>query len=496
MTTVNVQQGELTVDALTIVNPEKESIDITALTSNITIFEAIDKPFLSGRITLIDGIDVLKNYKIVGQESLTIKIRQAEGRGEYSTPEFSLDKVFRIYSVTDVKRPSQNTMSYVLHFIDPKFFTCQKTTVSQTLRGSYSGMLLKVLQEYAGFKQLPKTAYDKWDESEPEHNQFIIPNWNINRFISYVCANAELKGNKTFKNSMFFYQTMNGEFRFDSFQSMTAREFPLRFSYMPRNSKTTSELDVNAQNEGLNTQILNIEVPQRFNTIKGLTSGAYSSKLLTYDPIRKLEEENVYSISKVFERGNNADGHVSAFPMIRTSDMETTYKAEEVISSEESPEFNEEFVDLPPDASYDSKRVYKVNMTNSFSDEAKLVDASAGKSITQQKGQEYRDTGHLERAALLSLMEQSQIRATIPFRSDMTVGTVINLDIPTAEKKTDDTPGDEMLDGRYLIGKLTYRISPLDGMGTLTMQAIKESYGVDIKEYKPLSKNPVGPEKE
>ena len=176
--------------------------------------------------------------------------------------------------------------------------------------------------------------------------------------------------------------------------------------------------------------------------------------------------------------------------------METTYKAEEVISSEESPEFNEEFVDLPPDASYDSKRVYKVNMTNSFSDEAKLVDASAGKSITQQKGQEYRDTGHLERAALLSLMEQSQIRATIPFRSDMTVGTVINLDIPTAEKKTDDTPGDEMLDGRYLIGKLTYRISTLDGMGTLTMQAIKESYGVDIKEYKPLSKNPVGPEKE
>ncbi|SVB36017.1 uncharacterized protein METZ01_LOCUS188871, partial [marine metagenome] len=55
------------------------------MTSNITIFEAIDKPFLSGRITLVDGIDVLKNYKVVGQESLTIKIRQAEGQGEYST---------------------------------------------------------------------------------------------------------------------------------------------------------------------------------------------------------------------------------------------------------------------------------------------------------------------------------------------------------------------------------------------------------------------------
>ena len=494
MTTVNVQQGELVVDALTIVNPEKESIDITALTSNITIFEAIDKPFLSGRLTLVDGIDILKNYKIVGQESLTIKIRQAEGQGEYSTPDFSIDKVFRIYMVTDVQKNSQNTMTYVIHFIDPKFFTCQKTVVSQTLRGTYSGMLIKVLQEYAGFNKLPKTAYDKWDESEPEYNQFIIPNWNINRFISYVCANAELKGNKTFKNSMFFYQTLNGEFRFDSFQSMTAREFPLRFSHMPRNAGPSEDTSINAEDVGLNTQILNIEVPQRFNTMKGLMGGAYSSKLSTYDPVRKLVEENVYSISKVFERGND-DGHVSKHPLIRTADMETTYRAEELMSVEESPDFSEEFVDLPPDASYEANRFYKVNMTNSFSDEAKLVDATEGKSITQQKGQEYRDTGHLERAALLSLFEQSQVIATIPFRSDITVGTIINLDIPTAEKKTDDMPGDEMLDGRYLIGKITYQISPLRGVGSITMQAIKESYGVDIKEYRPLEKDTVGPER-
>ncbi len=493
MTTVNVQQGELTVDALTIVNPEKESIDITALTSNITIFEAIDKPFLSGRITLVDGIDVLKNYKVVGQESLTIKIRQAEGQGEYSTPEFSIDKVFRIYSVSNVRRPSQNTMTYVIHFIDPKFFTCQKTTVSQTLRGSYSGMLLKVLQEYAGFKQLPKTAYDKWDESTPEHNQFIIPNWSVNRFIEYVCDNAELKGNTTFKNSMFFYQSLNGEFRFDSFQSMTARQFPLTFSYIPRSDVKSEEANINAEDEGLNTQILKLEVPQRFNTMVGLTSGAYSSKLLSYDPVRKLAEETVYSISDVYKRGNE-DGHISKHPIIRASDMETTFRAEEISSIEKSPEVAEEFVDLAPDVSYDTNILYKVNMTNAFSDESKLVDASEGKSITQQKGQEYRDTGHLERIALLSIMEQSQVRATIPFRSDMSVGTVVHLNLPTAEKKTDDMPGDEMLDGKYLIAKITYTIVPLEGKGTIMMTAIKESYGVDIKEYRPLEKDSVGPE--
>jgi hypothetical protein len=263
---------------------------------------------------------------------------------------------------------------------------------------------------------------------------------------------------------------------------------------MPRNAGNPETDSINAEGTGLNSQILDIEIPQRFNTLKGLMGGAYSSKLLTYDPVRKLEEETIYSMSEVYKRGND-DGHVSKHPLIRPSDMETTYKAEELVSVEEGPEFSEEFVDLSPDASYDANRMYKVNMTNSFSDEAKLVDASEGKAITQQKGQEYRDTGHLERAALLSLFEQNQIRATIPFRSDISVGTIVKLDIPTAEKKTDSSPGDEMMDGRYLIAKITYTILPLRGTGTLRMQAIKESYGVDIKQYRPLEKDTVGAER-
>ena len=238
----NFQQGELVVDAVTIVNLEKESIDILASTSNITLYEAIDKPFLSGRISVVDGLDILKNFKVVGQESLTIKVRQREAVGdEMSTPEFSIDKVFRIYSVSDIKTIDESTKSYVLNFVDPKYFICQKTKLSQTIRGSYSNMLLQVLQENAGFKTLPKTAYDQWEKTTPEHMQVVIPNWNINKFISFICENANLEGNTSWKNSMFFYQTINGEFRFDSFQSMTQREFPIGFDSYPRNNKLASE---------------------------------------------------------------------------------------------------------------------------------------------------------------------------------------------------------------------------------------------------------------
>ena len=86
-------------------------------------------------------------------------------------------------------------------------------------------------------------------------------------------------------------------------------------------------------------------MPQRFNTLKGVTSGAYASTLKTYDPIRKLEEENVYSITEVFKRGNDS-GHVSKFPMIRTSEPETIYKAEELLSGNDDPEFSEDTITL------------------------------------------------------------------------------------------------------------------------------------------------------
>ena len=87
--------------------------------------------------------------------------------------------------------------------------------------------------------------------------------------------------------------------------------------------------------------------------------------LKTYDPVRKLEEENVYSITKVFERGND-NGHVSKFPMIRTSSPETIYKADDMISSADSPEFSEETIDYAPDVSYYSYVMHKVNMTKLF----------------------------------------------------------------------------------------------------------------------------------
>ena len=41
-----------------------------------------------------------------------------------------------------------------------------------------------------------------------------------------------------------------------------------------------------------------------FDTLKGTISGAYASHMKVYDPLRKLESEEVYDMEETFKRGD------------------------------------------------------------------------------------------------------------------------------------------------------------------------------------------------
>ena len=149
----NFLPGELSVDAVILTNPEGESINLLPITGRIDIFEAIDEPFLHGRITVVDALGIADDYKIFGQESLSIRYRVKEDKDKFSK---FIEKTFRTYKITNVNNTDFNTYSYAIHFIDPKFFICENSRISKTLRGSYSEMLLQTLSKDARFEKLPK----------------------------------------------------------------------------------------------------------------------------------------------------------------------------------------------------------------------------------------------------------------------------------------------------------------------------------------------------
>jgi len=469
----NFLPGELTVDSIILINPEGEMIDLTAITTQIDIFESIDKSFLSGRINVIDALGIADDYKIVGQEHITIKYRIKEDVNKFSD---QVEKVFRIYKITDVHNHNFQTYGYVMHIVDPKYFVCENTRISKVLRGSYSEMLLQTLSRDAKFERLPqKEGVDFWDKSVPGNHQMICPNWSINELIDYIQKNANHEINSVYKNSMFFFQTMIGGFRFMSLDKMLSGENQLisKFNYRARNTDLNQEKIPTESDLGQSTRILMFEIQKKSDTMKGTRQGAYSSNLKTYDPVRKIEKEIYFDLAENFKK--NKDKHLSGFPLIRLDDDEVVVAGESGLGDKGNITGIEKEVDFAPNKNYlrGARTHYYVNPTNAYSDSPILNDSS------QYVGDERLDNATLEREAMLEILSQNILKITIPYRRDISAGTIIDVELPSGKQGGEKNI---LNDNRYLITKVRHEIAPAQYRGTMTLQCVKESLAADIKD--------------
>ena len=490
MESYNFLQGQVKVDNLTLINSDKEAVDLVNLCSNIKLYENIKQPFVSGRITLVDGLDLIKNYRIVGQESLTVRIRGLDDTQDgFTALKDSIDRTFRIYAITH-ERPLNNvndTKVYVLHFIDPAYFTCRQTRISKVLRGSYSSMLVETWREYVFGNNAPTDDItDWWEESEPENKQLLVPNWTINQLIEFIEKSASPK-NATFKNSMFFFDTVYGQQKFMSYDNMKTLKCPVSMDSYPRKTNIgTSKYPVNSPFVGLNTQILKYTRPIRANLMNAIQVGTFTAKIKSYDAIRKVEKTIKHNLSEVYEKIKNV------FPSVRfDKDGEKVYTAG-TISDEGEIEilgkgYAMPFLDDSADKSGTTAEplvVNKINATNAYSNDAMLLNSETDTSISQNwVGEEFKDTGPLERNALLQILEQQVTSILIPFRPDIMSGTVIECVIPTEE---DDENPNLMNKGEYLITACVFDIQPIKSSGTIHVKCVKEGYDEDIANFEPL----------
>ena len=362
-------------------------------------------------------------------------------------------------------------------------FTARNTRVSRVMRGSYDKMLQNVLIN-EGHMLIDEFVH--WEDSKPDNQQMVVPNWTIDKFIDFTVNNADkgLEDKAVYRNGMFFYQTLNGGFCFKSIDTMFQDEFPLKFSYGSRQADTeTADVDANAEG-GVNTVIESIEVPQRADTLRGMVGGAYASTQITYDPIRKVDEIDLYSIDELFNR--NAENHLSGFPLIRTGDenevFEKVLTTENVTDAKVSPPVTEKDVDANLGHKYDSLKIYDTKMVHSFDNADKLDTEESFKGWSAKV-----DTGKLERRAMLEILQQNRIIITIPMRTDLSVGTVIQLDIPPPQSSTGGVDiSDKMNDNRYLITDICVNGVPADKVGKCFVECVKESYAKKIADYTPL----------
>ena len=93
------------------------------------------------------------------------------------------------------------------------------------------------------------------------------------------------------------------------------------------------------------------------------------------------------------------------------------------------------------------------------------------------------DNARLERNALLEILQQNKIVVTVPMRTDLTVGNVVQLEIPQPEPTNKE---DRLNDGRYLITDLSIVMSVTSQEGEMHLECVKESFAAKIADVKPL----------
>ena len=473
----NRKAGEFFITSISLTNQHKESVEISKLITGFRMYESIFKKYCTAELHFIDGLNLIKNFRFTGQEYVRIAVKMKVGIGEKADNLDSVDKVFRVYKAGSVKRLNDTTQAYVLNLCDPHMFSCERKRVSKVLRGSYDKMLQNILVEDA---KIPPSEFDQWESTVPENHQMIVPNWKISKFIDFVVNNANIGTKAAYKNGMFFYQTLNGKYKFKSIDTMMQQEFPVAFSFRPRGENLdTAEADINSP-EGLNSQILSYIKPQVFDTLRGTAAGAYSGSMKVYDPIRKIEEDIVYDIEETFKRGQHVSGN---WPMILTDGakdyQERFLTTEDLVEKTISPQVTEIGVDLAPNKEFNSIVLYDYTTTHVFDNAS---DHTAAEAFV---GMSNKDNAKLERNALLEILQQHKIVVTIPFRTDISVGTIIILKLPEPQVAGSAGLEDVVNDNRYLITDLCMDGDATQSAGVLNIECVKESFAVDISSANP-----------
>lgn len=475
-----LDMGRFVVEHFDLSNQHQEAIDLRSKVISFDLYESIYKKFVHGQVLIGDAQDLIKNLRLTGQEFLHIKLSQKEAFGKQAEDIFSIDKDFRIYAIENVDRSLDGqrlTQSYWLKIISPRAFTCANTRIQKVFRGSWSNILQKVLLNEVG---MMKEEFDHWEPTTKSNYQFLCPNWTSGEMIDWCVSNAsphETEG-KGFRNSYFFFESMNGKFQFKSFKEMCDSQFPVEFDFTPRVFEDPSDMPPLNASGGLNSQIISYMKPNVFNTFDGMKNGAYASEMLVYDPTLKLMSSRVFNLADMYKGGDHVSG---SNPMISLEDeawITTSPSISDTVPPSLKPLYNVKELNLTKQ--FPANVVYDINMAHAFDNE-EHGEEEAFTGIVN------RDSRRLERNALLEILQQNKILVKIPFRTDIRAGNKVQLNLGHAQKSDSKTKSDELNDGLYLITAIAFNGSTIRTQGTLTLTCVKESFAKNVKDTKPLN---------
>ena len=266
--------GAFIIDELRLVTTTGLEVDLLTSVMGITLYEDIETTCITGTIMIQDSVNLASYGPILGQEYLHLKIRTPSFKGSESTIDFSKN-VFLVNSLSSRQQIGNGTQVFVLSFVSQELVKNQRTKVTQSLKGTWSDIVIKMMKDYLKTKKLLHI------ENTAGVKKFIAPNVRPLDIIKM----AKEQSVSNFKNepTFLFYETLKG-FNFRTLASLYNEKPVLNYNtIIPGSNIKRGVIDVEKDMQ----TILSYEIVSNSDSLVNYTTGIYGSKLIVHDILSK-----------------------------------------------------------------------------------------------------------------------------------------------------------------------------------------------------------------
>jgi len=361
---------------LDIIIDNGKSIKLKLLFVELNLFEDLFSFTCSGNVILKDALGLIENLKLDGSEILHI------GYSKFTDGEIDQRK-FRIYKIGNRKPTgNKNSEHFTMYFTSEELFISEQLKITKSFKKmDISNMIARILYDenqgmgvkIGRIKGIQET-YGLYDFIIPKLKPLEAISWLSNYALPAEGAGAD----------MLFFETKKG-FYFNSLKTLFDKNPYAVYKYQPSN---LAGLPVDNY-----FTILDYEFIKTFDSLSATSAGIYANRLITIDPITRTK--TITDFTK---------GNLNGYDSGGTS--------------------------LNRFGKY-SEEMYESNLKLAFGNSTQSSTDYIKKDPNSVAGDIRAETYIPNRIAQVALANRTVMKAIIPGNSDITVGKIIYVSLPS-----------------------------------------------------------------
>jgi hypothetical protein len=439
-----------------------QEFNIKGLVSEFSIYESIDSPAVRCEFLMTDANDFINVLR--GNENIQLLLTSESTNQSYSLNHH----IYKIGSNFKNERMQQ----YILHTVSIEAINNDRVKVFKTFKGTASSTVKEIVKKNLGSSK--KLFIEETKGTFP----FISPSWRPYDAISYLTDKAvrtQSKNASVPQSAFLFFENRDG-IHFESIDGLIEKAKQgttktaakagvssklLKFTYAQKNVATSGSSDSYYTIES-------IAYPDKFDIITSMRSGSLGTSLIGIDPLSPNESQLPKSSATANNTEKEAKGPGGGDYNIQAKSADKIWAAFSTVGGTNPyPGENANitgngqrkrlkfFSDTSFDAASGTTNTPNLQQSNIAKGNPQTSSSSIATGSTNKGGQGQQKQNIID-SALYSLLRYQalqyvKLNITVAGNVAVTVGDVIEVELPAARQREKNLPQDKTFSGYYFV---------------------------------------------